>query len=82
MTQECVSETERECGSLVLIISCSSLLFCDCGSPGRLQFFCKQKAGDLGRCLYLTSGEGTTRFWSVSIEYIGFEIYTIDTVYK
>ena len=30
----------------------------------------------------MTSGEGTIRFCSVSIEYVGFDIYTIDTVYK
>ena len=53
-----------------------------CGSPGRLQLFYKQEAGDLEGFLYLTSGEGTIRFCSVSIEYVGFDIYTIDTVYK
>ena len=35
---------ERCCNSVVLIINCLSLLFCDSGRPERLRFFQKQEA--------------------------------------
>ena len=47
MTQECASDTEGFCDSIVLLINCLSLLFCDSGKPGKFQLFYKQEAGDM-----------------------------------
>ena len=43
--QACASDTERFCDSLVLIINCLSLIFCDSGKPERLWLFYKQEVG-------------------------------------
>ena len=42
-----VHQTHSECDSIVLILSCLSLLFRDSGKPGRLQLFYKQEAGEM-----------------------------------
>ena len=52
-TQECASDTE----SVTLIINCFSLLFCDLGRPGRVQFFYKQEAEDMEKPWNLGIGE-------------------------
>ena len=65
-TQECASDTERFCDSLVLIVSCLSLLFCDSGRPGKLQLFYKQEAEDMEGPLY--RGGECAGFCSVSWE--------------
>ena len=58
VTQECASDTERVCDSIVLIINCLSLLFCDSGRLRRLQLFYKQEAGDIGRAFVLGGRRG------------------------
>ena len=44
---------QTETVSIVLIIKCSSLLFCDSAKSERLQLFYKQGAGDIEGLLYL-----------------------------
>lgn len=50
---ECASDTE----SVTLIINCFSLLFCDLGRPGRVQFFYKQEAEYMEKPWNLGIGE-------------------------
>ena len=52
MTQECASDTEGFCDSIVLLINCLSQLFCDSGRPGEFQLFYRQEAGDMEGPLY------------------------------
>ena len=52
-TQECSSDPERFCASVILIINCLRLLFCDSGRLGTFQLFYKQEA----------VGEGGTLSW-------------------
>ena len=53
MIQECASDT----ASMSLSINCLSLLFCDLGRPGRVQFFYKQEAEDTEKPWNLGVGE-------------------------
>ena len=50
---KCALNTKRFCDSIVLIVNCLILLFCDLWRPGRLQFFYKQEAGDMEGASYL-----------------------------
>ena len=63
VTQEIASDTEPD--SIVLIINCCNLFFCDSGRPRRFQPFYKQEAGDVQGPLYLRQGYGAG-FCSVS----------------
>ena len=54
---KCALNTKRFCDSIVLIVNCLILLFCDLWRPGRLQLFYKQEAGDIEGGFILGGGE-------------------------